>query len=56
MNLGISTNNESGSNDNEILKNIAQAGFKNVMLSFKAKNIDETIDAVKAAVAGRLVE
>lgn len=31
------TNNEGGSNDIEILNNNASAGFKNVMLSFKAK-------------------
>lgn len=41
--FGINTNNESGSNDIEILNNIASAGFENIMLSFKAKNIDETI-------------
>ena len=46
MNLGISTNNESGNNDNEILRNIAQAGFKNVMLSFKSNNIDETVKTI----------
>lgn len=44
--VGISTNNESGSNDIEILNNIANAGFKNVMLSFKAKNIDESIKTI----------
>ncbi len=46
LKVGISTNNESGSNDIEILNNVANAGFKNVMLSFKAKNIDETIKTI----------
>ena len=46
LKIGVSTNNECGSNDNEILNNIANAGFKNVMLSFKAKNIDETIKTI----------
>lgn len=46
MKLGISTNNECGNNDIEIIRNIAQVGFKNVMLSFKAKNIDETIKTI----------
>ncbi len=46
LEIGISTNNESGSSDFEILNNIANAGFKNVMLSFKAKNIEETIKTI----------
>ena len=46
LKIGVSTNNESGSNDNEILRNIAQVGFKNVMLSFKSNNIDETVKTI----------
>ena len=46
LQIGVSTNNESGNSDIEILNNITQAGFKNVMLSYKTKNIDETIKAV----------
>ena len=43
LEIGVSTNNESGSNDIEILNNIAKAGFKNVMLSFKSRDIESTI-------------
>lgn len=46
LKIGVSTNNESGNNDLEILNNIAKAGFKNVMLSFKSNNIDETIKTI----------
>lgn len=46
LKIGISTNNESGNNDIEILNNIANTGFKNVMLSFKAKNIEESIQTI----------
>lgn len=46
LQIGVSTNNESGNSDIEILNNITQAGFKNVMLSYKTKNIDETIKTI----------
>lgn len=46
LEIGISTNNESGDNDIEILHNIANAGFKNVMLSFKTKNIDDAVKVI----------
>ena len=47
LKIGVSTNNESGANDIEILNNIAEAGFKNVMLSFKSKDIDNTVSTIK---------
>ena len=31
LKIGVSTNNESGNGDIEILNNIANAGFKNVL-------------------------
>ena len=43
LKIGISTNNEAGKNDIDILKNIAQSNFKNVMLSFKSKDIEDSI-------------
>ena len=43
LEIGVNTNNESGSSDLEIINNVKKSGFKNVMLSFKAKNIDETV-------------
>lgn len=46
LKIGINTNNESGNNDIEILNNIAITGFKNVMLSFKTKNIDESVKTI----------
>lgn len=46
LKIGVSTNNECGCSDVEILDNIASAGFKNVMLSFKTKSVDETIDYI----------
>ena len=47
LEIGVSTNNECGKDDYEILNNIANAGFKNVMLSFKSKNIEENIKTIK---------
>lgn len=43
LNIGVSTNNECGEDDLEILNNIAKAGFKNIMLSFKSKDMEESI-------------
>ena len=43
LNIGVNTNNECGKNDEEILNNIVRAGFKNVMLSFKSKDIEQSI-------------
>lgn len=43
LKLGVNTNNGGDSSDKEILNNTAIAGFKNVMLSFKTKNIDKSI-------------
>lgn len=47
-NIGINTNNESGETDNQILNNIANTGFKNIMLSFKSKNIEESIATINS--------
>lgn len=47
LEIGVNINNESGRNEIEILNNIAKAGFKNVMLSYKAGNIEDTIKTAK---------
>ena len=41
--IGVNTNNESGNSDAEIIENIAKAGFETVMLSYKAKNLDQSV-------------
>ena len=41
--IGINSNNESGKNDTQILKNIKQAGFENIMLSFKSSEVENSI-------------
>ena len=46
LEIGISTNNEAGNDDIDILNNIKEVGFKNVMLSYKAKNIEEAIKTI----------
>ena len=46
--IGINTNCECGKGDNEILSNIKNAGFENVMLSYKAQNIEKSIDKIHA--------
>lgn len=46
LKIGINTNNESGNNDFEILNNIASVGFKNVMLSYKTKRVDDAIQSI----------
>ncbi len=45
--IGVSTNNECGINDFEIINNIAKAGFKNVMLSASSKNIEESVKLIR---------
>lgn len=47
LQVGINTNNKCGNNDIEILNNIAKTNFKNIMLSFKSKNINESIKIIK---------
>ena len=54
LKIGINTNNQSGKDDIEILQNIKAAGFKNIMMSFKSKNIEDTI--IKAKELGLNIE
>lgn len=48
LRVGVSTNNECGKSDEEILNNIKNAGFENVMVSFKNKSVEETITLAKS--------
>lgn len=43
LELGVNTNNECGTSDDEILHNIKSAGFKNIMLSYRSGDIEHTI-------------
>lgn len=46
LEIGINTNNESGKDYIEILKNIKEAGFKNVMLSYKTVKNDDVLKII----------
>lgn len=43
LEIGINLNNECGKNDAEKLKLVKKVGFKNLMLSFQSKDIEDTI-------------
>ncbi len=48
LKIGINTNCECGNSDTEILTNIKNAGFENIMLSYKAKNFQASIDKINS--------
>lgn len=46
LEIGVNTNNESGKDYVEILKNIKEVGFKNVMLSYKTAKNDDVVKII----------
>ena len=46
LEIGVNTNNESGKDYVEILKNIKEVGFKNVMLSYKTAKNDDAVKII----------
>ena len=47
LQIGVSTNNECGKNYEEILTNIKNAGFENIMLSYKSGEMNEVMQKIK---------
>lgn len=43
LEIGINTNNECGKDIREVLTNIKNVGFKNVMVAYKVGNVEETL-------------